>query len=574
MKRTLALLLVAIMAITCTVAALSVSAEGDTVYTDKVNLLPNSETKISSDTKAGYSLADGRLSLTRTADSTVAWPSIKYDMAVELDLAETPYLHMSFETSGEGDRGVNGHLDIADANDNVFQFQLSMLAGNSVDDFRDTDELYIKIDLAKAIEDYIAYYVGRGEAAPEVNFDTTGKLTLVGIELSVYGGVGETIVWNALALAKEGADAPETPDPVEPAAPVTVTVTKGDVKFNEETLEKLIDGERALDATAFGNAGLISFQNPGFKDGNATVEITVDLGEVKAASSIYMDFFRDDNDTTGSFISLPSALTITVSADGKDYYDLNAGNAVTIAEGTDLKMNTLAVDFSTRLAINVRYIKAVVTFDNEWIFLSEIGAGPAAENSVPLNPSAPFAYTEGTTPRYGIGVYTEPGEYDLRDNSEGAFFQNSQIIIAAWDETVGAYKINRNTVNPWPNGYDETATLKEGEIMVVITTQGNINAENEEDTIFAGVKWIARGLKEGDYVALNTENQTLAFYPSTHNFTAPSNPQPGTSDTSDTTSDNPGSGDKAPTGDTGMILFVVLSVVALAGVAVTVKARN
>ena len=217
MKRTLALLLVAVMAITCTVAALSVSAEGDNVYTDKVNLLPNSETKISSDTKAGYSLADGRLSLTRTADSTVAWPSIKYDMAVELDLAKTPYLHMSFETSGEGDRGVNGHIDIADANDNVFQFQLSMLSGNSVDDFRDTDELYIKIDLAKAIEDYIAYYVGRGEPAPEVNFDTTGKLTIVGIELSVYGGVDETIYWNILALAKEGADDPDddntsTPD--------------------------------------------------------------------------------------------------------------------------------------------------------------------------------------------------------------------------------------------------------------------------------------------------------------------------------------------------------------------------
>ena len=562
MKRTLALLLVAVMAITCTLAALSVSAE--VAYKDVVNLLPASESAIQ--IYGGiptYSLKDGKLSLTRSEESPIAWPSIVYDVNKEVDLDETPYLHMSFETSGEGDRGVNGFIYYNVNNGDEESVQLSAIGGNGVDDFRDTDDMYI--DLAE--------YLG-----------ISGKVNIVKITLSVYGGVGETIIWNALALAAE--DTVEEPQPEEPAAPVTVTVIKGDVKFNEETLDKLVDGDRDLGATAFGSAGLISFQNPGFKDGNATVEIVVDLGEVKTAGSVYADFFRDDNDTTGSFISLPSAVELTVSANGKDYYDVNAGNAVAIAEGEDVKMNTIAVDFSTRIALNVRYIKAVVTFDNEWIFLSEIGIGAASESGIPMNPAAPFAYTEGETPRYGIGLYTEAGDYDLSDNSEGVYFQNAQIIIAAWDETTEAYKIIRNTVNPWPNGYDETVTLKEGEILLAIATQGNINAGNEDDTIFAGLKWIVRGMKEGDYVVLDTENKTATFYPSTHDFTAPSEPvdPPTTSDPDDTDSSSTdpgntgsgdtGSGDKAPTGDQGILVFAVLGMVALAGAAVAVKVRH
>lgn len=227
MKKTLALLLVAIMAISCTLVALTVSAE-EPVYTDKVNLLPASEKDISSDTKAGYKLADGKLSLTRTEDSTVAWPSIVYSTNIELDLAKTPYLHMSFETSGEGDRGVNGHLNITDSKGDEFAFQLSMLAGDSVNDFRDTDERYVKIDLAAAIKGYIEYIKSLGEPEPEVDFDVTGKLTITSIDLSVYGGVGETIVWNTLALAKEGAD--EGDDSSEDD---TTTPAEGDTTSDE-----------------------------------------------------------------------------------------------------------------------------------------------------------------------------------------------------------------------------------------------------------------------------------------------------------------------------------------------------
>lgn len=206
MKRTLALLLVAVFAITCAIAALSVSAETP-VYTDKVNLLPanQSDIRINGGTP-GYELKDGKLSISRTAESNVAWPSIVYDVNVDLDLAKTPYLHMSFETSGEGDRGVNGHIYLKDADGNQVGLQISAMGGNGIDDFRDTDDMYIKIDLAKFIKEHIENMRANSDPEYDVTFNTTGKITITNIDLSVYGGVGETITWNALALAKEGAD--------------------------------------------------------------------------------------------------------------------------------------------------------------------------------------------------------------------------------------------------------------------------------------------------------------------------------------------------------------------------------
>lgn len=168
-------------------------------------------------------------------------------------------------------------------------------------------------------------------------------------------------------------------------ASVTVVVTKGAAAYDEAKLGKLVDGDRDLNATAFGSAGLVSFMNSNFRneDGsvregaeNVTVELTVDLGEAKTIGSVYLDFFRDDNDRTGSFISLPSAVKVAVSADGVDYHDVNA---IAIPEGVDLKVNTLTADFSDSVESNVRYIKATVTFDNEWIFMSEIGFDEADE---------------------------------------------------------------------------------------------------------------------------------------------------------------------------------------------------
>lgn len=237
MKRTLALLLVAIMAITCSLAALSVSAD-ETVYTDKVNLLPANESEISI---AGgtpiYTLSEGKLSLTRAEESSVAWPSVKYTVNKEVDLTATPFLHMNFETSGVGDRGVNGHIHYTvDGGDEV-EVQLSAIGGNGVDDFRDTADMYI--DLA----DYL---------------DITGKITITYIDLSVYGGIGETITWNALALAKEGADEDNTTTSSE--GDDTTTSSEGDdTTTSSEGDDTTTSSEESSKVPPTGDSGIILF---------------------------------------------------------------------------------------------------------------------------------------------------------------------------------------------------------------------------------------------------------------------------------------------------------------------------
>lgn len=188
MKRTLALLLVAIMAITCTLAALSVSAEG-TVYTDKINLLPASVDVIEvNGGEPTYSIAaDGSLTLQKVTGTALNWPSIGYDLNVEVDLSLTPYLHMSFENEVGPDRdnrGVNGVIHYTvDGSLETQEAQLSKIGGNDVNDFRDTADMYCNL----------SEFLGN-----------TGKITIVRITLSVLGDESP-ITWKALAMAKEGA---------------------------------------------------------------------------------------------------------------------------------------------------------------------------------------------------------------------------------------------------------------------------------------------------------------------------------------------------------------------------------
>ena len=188
MKRTLALLLVAVMAIACTLAVLTVSAEGP-VYTDKVNLLPASVNDIAiNGGELTYSIAaDGSLTLEKVAGTALNWPSIVYNVNKEVDLSATPYLHMSF-INEEGpeyeNRGVNGLIYYTVDGGEEQSAQISAVGGNDVDDFRDTAEMYC--DFAK--------FVG-----------VNGKITVTRIVLSVLGDESP-ITWKALAFAKEGAD--------------------------------------------------------------------------------------------------------------------------------------------------------------------------------------------------------------------------------------------------------------------------------------------------------------------------------------------------------------------------------
>lgn len=190
MKKVFALLLVAVMAVTCLCAALSVSAEE--TYTDKVNLLPASEKDVSqaSDNgKVNFTVSNGQLKLVRSTESGIAWPSVGFDVNKEIDLSETPMLHMVFDvdpnSTADVDEGcgVNGIITYK-VGDEEKTAQLSAIAGRDVDDFRLSSDLFVK-------------------------FPETGKITVVKVTLSIYASderaaEGQAIIWKTLAFAGEG----------------------------------------------------------------------------------------------------------------------------------------------------------------------------------------------------------------------------------------------------------------------------------------------------------------------------------------------------------------------------------
>ena len=348
-------------------------------------------------------------------------------------------------------------------------------------------------------------------------------------------------------------------EPVEPETPATegvsANVTVGTLAYDESALAKLFDGNAAAGATAFSDAGFVSFENKGFSHGDgvdaaveAAVELVRDLGSVQAISKITLNAFKDSN----SMIALPE-VKFYVSIDGVNYYEINSGNPVKAADdAAEVATAALTADFSTRIAVNARYVKAVATFKNGWIFLSELGVTAATEGNYVENPGVGYAYTEHSVPNPGIGIFdSTDGELDLslNDGETGKLFRNAQLIKAKYDADKGAYVVIYSKVNPWPDGHTGTETLGEGEILLAISTGGNVGADNN----FSGCKWIARGLTEGDYLVL--DNGTVSFYPANGQL--------------------PGAEDDPPvTGDAGILVFAVLAVVAIAGCAVASKIKS
>ena len=262
----------------------------------------------------------------------------------------------------------------------------------------------------------------------------------------------------------------------------SVTVTVGDVPvaYNEDALDLLADGNTASDATSFGNAGLVAFENKGFihTDGvdaavEASFEIVLDLGEVQTIGSISLSAYKE----TGSMIALPT-VDYYVSVDGESYYQINAGNVVVPRDDApEYAVTTLTADFSARIAVKAQYVKAVVTFQNGWLFLSELSVGDARTGAYAETPDQEHAYTmHESTSFHCIAVYDHTdGEFDLSENdlSIGRSLSNSQLIKAVYDAEQDAYCVVYSKVNPWPDGHTGYETLAEGEILVSIVTYGH-----------------------------------------------------------------------------------------------------
>lgn len=166
----------------------------EAVYEDIVSLLPEAETQISRNQGiADYTIHDnGTLTLSRALDDTLFWPSVFIDVNKEVDLSESPYLHMDLSYLGGS---ANGHLYYT-VNGGAEQYvQLSQLGNGTVNDFTSDQHLYI--DLTEKL-------------------NLTGKITITRVLLSVYGAPGDALTWNNLAMAKLVKEAQPAPEVSEP----------------------------------------------------------------------------------------------------------------------------------------------------------------------------------------------------------------------------------------------------------------------------------------------------------------------------------------------------------------------
>ncbi len=162
----------------------SVSANGGAAaparYNDVTSLLPTDLNQITNaEGKVDYVLEQvGSLVMARSAESDIAWPSLKVTCGKTVDLHKTPYLHLQVSTSGGS---ANGFLHYTDAHGNSSSVRLSELVDGTANDFASDLDTYV--DLAS--------HIGVG-----------GTITIDSYTLSVYGTTTDSIKWSALSFAE------------------------------------------------------------------------------------------------------------------------------------------------------------------------------------------------------------------------------------------------------------------------------------------------------------------------------------------------------------------------------------
>lgn len=147
-------------------------------YEKGQSLLPASTAAISQAEGIVDFTLDGALTLARSAQSDIAWPSVKVACGKTVDLHETPYLHLKMSTAGGS---ANGFIHYTDAWGNQGSVRLSELVNGTADDF--ASDIDVTVDLASAIQ-------------------TGGTITINEYTLSVYGVVGDSVAWATIETAK------------------------------------------------------------------------------------------------------------------------------------------------------------------------------------------------------------------------------------------------------------------------------------------------------------------------------------------------------------------------------------
>ncbi|MBQ6183532.1 MAG: hypothetical protein IJK33_06555 [Clostridia bacterium] len=218
-----------------------------------------------------------------------------------------------------------------------------------------------------------------------------------------------------------------------------------------------------------------------------------------------------------------SKVTVLGSADGENFFKLNAEADVAVTDGAA----TFTLEMSGgkhRAFLNIRYIKVVGAADVEGEIAYTTVELP--EGAEAIDPAGPYAVTGLNDGGYGAAVFTaadapeggfEVNAQDAFTSNDKAIKLNSSMITIAEKQDDGKYKILWNDSNGWtaetgathtnsPEGaagvtyQDGKVVLQENQILMVVMSSGGYETAN--DGIYSTLKWVLRGQSAGDVFSL------------------------------------------------------------------------
>ena len=309
------------------------------------------------------------------------------------------------------------------------------------------------------------------------------------------------------------------------------------------------------------------------------------------------------------------------STDGKTFYDINAGAAVTVTDGVAVLDLNMAGE-KHRGFIKLNYIKVAGEPDVDGELVVE--EAELADGQEARDPAGPYTADGLNESGYGIVIFSNedvPDGFGVNDkgvftSNDKALNLNGAIITIAEQQEDGSYLILWNDCNGWtaetgsthtntPAGVegieyrDDKVFLSDNQVALFIISSGAY--ETAGDGEFATAKWVLRGLKAGDSFIFNEayyDNQGNTF-PATIVFAVEPDEEPvapveeseeesqAAGDESQTEDESQGTApveesQDAPaeeskgtthTGDAGIIALAVVSVLALGGAVVVKKSK-
>ena len=285
---------------------------------------------------------------------------------------------------------------------------------------------------------------------------------------------------------------------------------------------------------------------------------TIDLGEVTDLSSVRIHIV----DQADWGIAAPHSIVAQVSNDGENFTD--------VTTVTEFQPGVAWVEFDLS-GQSAQYVRLAIDLATTWFFLDEIEIYGASEGSdEPVEPDAPVAgknwentmvegedgnyscevpygytwnvnYVDGTIAGEDVTVCTTQAAYD-------ACNPNWAITVYLEKQADGTYVALQDAIVTPGSAAGAGITLGENQIALVAhSAYSNPNGSNWQGKV------VAMSVKAGDVFTVSDDFSTVvAVDPNA----APETP------------------DAPITGDTGILVFAVLAVVAIAGCAVASKIKS